>query len=327
MALPSWASVIIALGTAAVVAVCIERLCSRLTRSNFVPAGKHCFITGGSSGLGRGLAIELAKAGADITIVARKLEELESAVLEIKKFRQSESQKVIFISADVTSKDDVVRAFDEAKTKMDRNPDCVFACAGASYPRFFLDYSLEDFDKSIHLNYLGQVYVAHQAASRMRDSAIKGGKIVFVSSMLGMLSFAGYGSYSPAKFAVRGLADTLRNELKQYGIGVHIFFPGGIRSPGFDKENETKPDVTKEIEGANEPQTAEECAKSLMKGLYAGNYMIMVDFISEVLRCTTRGVSPSNNFFLDTFLALVGQPVASGYALYMDYLVKSLKRQ
>lgn len=70
----------------------------------------------------------------------------------------------------------------------------------------------------------------------MRDSAIKNGKIVFVSSMLGMLSFAGYGSYSPAKFAVRGLADTLRNELQQYGISVHIFFPGGIKSPGFDKE-------------------------------------------------------------------------------------------
>ncbi|CAO3594995.1 unnamed protein product [Absidia cylindrospora] len=324
MALPSWASVIIALGAATVVAVCIERLCNRLTQSNFVPAGKHCFITGGSSGLGRSLAIELAKAGADITIVARKLEELENAVLEIKTIRISKSD---FISADVTSKEDVVRAFDEAKTKMDRNPDCVFACAGASYPRFFLDYSLEDFDKSIHLNYLGQVYVAHQAATRMRDSAIKDGKIVFVSSMLGMLSFVGYGSYSPAKFAVRGLADTLRNELKQYGIGVHIFFPGGIRSPGFDKENETKPDVTKEIEGTNEPQTAEDCAKSLMKGLYTGNYMIMVDFISEVLRCTTRGVAPSNNFFLDTFMALVGQPIASGYALYMDYLVKSLKRQ
>lgn len=70
----------------------------------------------------------------------------------------------------------------------------------------------------------------------MRDSSIKGGKIVFVSSMLGMLSFAGYGSYSPTKYAVRGLADTLRNELQQFDISVHIFFPGGIKSPGFDKE-------------------------------------------------------------------------------------------
>lgn len=70
----------------------------------------------------------------------------------------------------------------------------------------------------------------------MRDSNIKNGKIVFVSSMLGMLSFAGWSTYSPTKYAVRGLADTLRNELKRYNIGVHIFFPGGILSPGFETE-------------------------------------------------------------------------------------------
>jgi short-subunit dehydrogenase len=70
----------------------------------------------------------------------------------------------------------------------------------------------------------------------MRDSGIKDGKIVFVSSMLGMLSFAGWSTYSPTKYAIRGLADTLRNELKRYGVGVHIFFPGGIESPGFDIE-------------------------------------------------------------------------------------------
>ncbi|CAO3622939.1 unnamed protein product [Cunninghamella blakesleeana] len=209
---------------------------------------------------------------------------------------------------------------------MGRNPEYTFACAGAALPKMFLDYELQDFDHSINLNYLGQVYVAHQAASRLRDSNIKQGKIVFVSSMLGMLSFAGYGTYSPAKFAVRGLADTLRNELKLYDIDVHIFFPGGIISPGFEKENLTKPPVTKVIEGADEPQTPEECAKSLITGLHAGNYMIMCSFVAELLRCTTRGVAPAQNFYLDSFLALIGQIVGSGYALYADSLVKSLKK-
>lgn len=69
----------------------------------------------------------------------------------------------------------------------------------------------------------------------MRDGKLKG-KIVFVSSMLGLLSFVGYATYSPSKFAVRGLADTLRNELKRYGIDVHIFFPGNIDSPGYVTE-------------------------------------------------------------------------------------------
>lgn len=54
-----------------------------------------------------------------------------------------------------------MRAFDEAKVKMGRNPDFVCACAGASYPKFFLDHTMEDFEKLTILNYLGQAYVAH----------------------------------------------------------------------------------------------------------------------------------------------------------------------
>ncbi|KAG0173882.1 3-dehydrosphinganine reductase [Apophysomyces sp. BC1015] len=269
------------------VACTADFVLSRFLRAPFKPAGKNCFITGGSTGLGKALAMQLAAAGADVCIVARRESELKQAAEEIEASRRNESQKVVYISADVTSKEDVVRAFDEAKVKMGRNPD-------------------------------------FQAAMRMRDSGIQG-RIVFVSSMLGMLSFVGWATYAPTKYAVRGLADTLRNELKRYNIDVHIFFPGGIESPGFDTENLTKPKVTKEIEGANTPQTSDECAKSLLKGLYAGNYMIMTDFVSEILRTTVRGVSPTNNLILDWALAIIGQPIASGYALYMDYAVKSLK--
>lgn len=325
MSLPVWGSVIVALGAATVLAIVGDYIYKTLTRVPFKPEGKHCFITGGSTGLGKSLAVELVKKGADVCIVARRVSELEAAAEEIKLNRKSEKQQVIFISADVTNQKDVVRAFDEANVKMGRNPDFVCACAGASYPKFFLDHTMEEFEKLTTLNYLGQAYVAHQAAQRMRDSKIKDGKIVFISSMLGLISFAGWATYAPTKYAVRGLADTLRNELKRYGIGVHIFFPGGIESPGFDTENLTKPEITKIIEGANTPQTGEECAKSLLNGLYKGNYMIVTDAISQVLRAVSRGVSPTNNLVLDWILAAIGQPLGSGFAFYMDYVVKSAK--
>ncbi|RCH97029.1 3-dehydrosphinganine reductase, partial [Rhizopus azygosporus] len=318
-----WASVLIALAAAAVAIIIGDFFYKKLTRVPFKPGGKACFITGGSTGLGKALAIELAKAGADICIVARRAKELELATHEIKSYCINSNQQVIYISADVTNPKEVAHAFEEANIKLGRNPEFVCACAGASYPKFFLDYSMDEFEKLTKLNYLGQAYVAHQAAQRMRDSNIKNGKIVFVSSMLGMLSFAGWSTYSPTKYAVRGLADTLRNELKRYNIGVHIFFPGGILSPGFETENLTKPEVTKIIEGANTPQTGTECAQSLMKGLRSGEYMIVTDFISELLRCTVRGVSPTNNLLLDWILAIIGQPIGSGYALYMDYVVKN----
>lgn len=70
----------------------------------------------------------------------------------------------------------------------------------------------------------------------MVESKIKDGKIVFISSVLGIMSFAGYSTYSPTKYAVRGLADTLRNELQRYSINIHIFFPGTIFTPGYEVE-------------------------------------------------------------------------------------------
>lgn len=84
MSLPSWASIIIALGAATAIAIVGDYIYKSLTRVPFKPTGKHCFITGGSTGLGKSLAIELVKSGADVCIVARRVSELESAVEEIK---------------------------------------------------------------------------------------------------------------------------------------------------------------------------------------------------------------------------------------------------
>lgn len=91
-------------------------------------------------------------------------------------------------------------------------------------------------------------------------------KLVFVGSTLSFLNFAGYTSYCPPKAAVRSLADTLRNELKLFGIDVHSFFPAGILSPGFENENIAKPQLTKDIEGSDVPLPPLEVAKHLLKG-------------------------------------------------------------
>lgn len=83
MALPTWASVVIALAAALLVAVSADVIYNRLTRKPFKPTGKHCFITGGSTGLGKALAIELIKRGANVTIVARRQSELDKAAKEL----------------------------------------------------------------------------------------------------------------------------------------------------------------------------------------------------------------------------------------------------
>ena len=83
MVVPAWASVLIALGAVAVVALSADHLYNRIIRNPFKPAKKHCLITGGSTGLGKSLAIELIKKGANVTIVARRQSELDKAAREI----------------------------------------------------------------------------------------------------------------------------------------------------------------------------------------------------------------------------------------------------
>ena len=62
------------------------------------------------------------------------------------------------------------------------------------------------------------------------------GSVVFVSSVLGLFGLVGYSQYVPTKYAIRGLAESLRNELKAYGINVHCYFPATILTPGFEEE-------------------------------------------------------------------------------------------
>jgi 3-dehydrosphinganine reductase len=130
------------------------------------------------------------------------------------------------------------------------------------------------------------------------------GKIVFVSSTLGYMSFVGYASYSPAKHALRGtrshssyskahalgsaLADTLHSELLLYGIDVHIFFPPTMETLGYETENLTKPKITKRIEEADDGLTVEQAALGMFRGAHLydirGNY-----YYGLAYRCGKRG--------------------------------------
>lgn len=141
----------------------------------------------------------------------------------------------------------------------------------------------------------------------MVESHVKG-SIVLVSSTVGLMGLVGYSQYSPMKFAIRGLAETLRSELLLYGINIHCYFPGTILSPGYELENKTKPQLTKELEGPpEEGLTPEQCAKGLLKGLARGDFFITTDFQSELFRAATAtgGSIPSNNWLFDRIKASI----------------------
>ncbi|KAG1826562.1 hypothetical protein EV424DRAFT_1390915 [Suillus variegatus] len=238
----------------------------------------------GSQGLGLSLAKLVAQKGAHVSIVARTQSKLDDALKELELLAMPTGGKV---------------------------PDAVFACAGAAKPMYLLEMQPEDLSRGMTNGYWIQAWTAFAAAKQMvREN--KKGKIVLVSSTLGYMSLIGYSSYSPAKHALRGLADSLHSELMLYGIDTHIFFPPTMYTPGFEEENKTKPAITRTIESADEGLTAEQAAAGLLSGVEKGHAHIAADLITSLFRASTRGCAPRSNAALDFVLdlvALVGIPI------------------
>lgn len=132
------------------------------------------------------------------------------------------------------------------------------------------------------------------------------------SSVATFVGLAGYCPYSPAKSAMRSLADTLRSEMNLYNgyrrnpkpdasqpvpdkdIKIHCIFPATIISPGLEQENKTKPAVTHQLEEGDPKQTEDEVAAAAVKGLEKGGFLISTQFLAEAMRVGALGGSARN---------------------------------
>lgn len=111
-------------------------------------------------------------------------------------------------------------------------------------------------------NYFGSLYCIKAALPAMQANS----HIVLVSSGAGLIGIYGYSAYSPSKFAVRGLAESLRGELK-VGVGISIIYPPDTDTPQLAEENKTKPPATKLITATAKVWSAEAVAKEIVKGI------------------------------------------------------------
>jgi len=109
-------------------------------------------------------------------------------------------------------------------------------------------------------------------------------EIVFVSSLASFTVIPGYAGYAPSKAAVRMLADTLREECVLYHIGVRCCFPANILTPGFEIEEQTKPEITRKIEGSAASETPEAVAKKIIERLERGHKHITYQFEGDFVK-------------------------------------------
>ncbi|KAH9933618.1 oxidoreductase [Epithele typhae] len=291
------------------------------------PRGKHCFVTGGSSGAGFALAQLLVRKGAHVSIVARNQANLDDALAKLEKERQSPDQVLKAYSFAVNSEAGSAAALEAAcEPFKGRAPDAVFTCAGASRPGFFVELNEESLRQGLELTYYAQAFTALAATKAMVRTGVKG-KIVFVSSVLGYFSMVGYAAYASGKFALRGLAETLHSEFKLYGIDVHIAFPGTIYSRGYEEENQVKPAITLKLEETDSGDTPEAVATGILSGVQTGRFHITPTFLGNVFRSSTAGASERNSYVVDPLFGLIGYIGLPIWRLGVDSTVKGHREE
>ena len=231
----------------------------------------HALITGGSSGIGKSLASKLAAQGYDVSLIARRHHLLAEAAQEVSRYRQSASQRVAFYPADVSDQSQAETAVKRAIAELGPT-DMVVVSAGVSEPGYFAELATDVFERAMAVNYFGALYVVRAALETM--CARKQGQIVLVSSGAALMGIFGYGSYGPSKFAVRGLGETLRAELRADNISVSIAYPPDTETPMLEEERKTMPPETRLICGLAKTWSADAVAASILSGVRRKRFSI-----------------------------------------------------
>jgi len=123
------------------------------------------------------------------------------------------------------------------------------------------------------VNYFGTVNVLKILLPEMQQR--HSGTIVNISSVAGFIGVYGYSAYGASKYAVRGLTDVLRAELKPYNIQVSIVFPPDTQTPQLEYETQFKPFITKEVAGSAKLLSAKTVAAEILQQVERGKYVIL----------------------------------------------------
>lgn len=256
--------------------------------------GKHVVVTGGSSGIGLATAGLLAAREARLSLLARGADRLTAAAEELRAAGAQVDFRVL----------DVADAAAVAAVLGELGPcDVLVHCAGLARPGRFLELSDEVFREMIEVDYFGTVHVVRAVVPSM--VARGAGSVVAVSSAAGLLGVYGYSAYGPAKFAVRGLMETLRAELRPHGIHVGVVFPPDVDTPQLAEENRWKPAETRAISGTVKPLPAAVVARAIVAGIEKRRFLICPDLSTKVLARFGGVLAPVLNRYFDRKIARI----------------------
>ena len=204
---------------------------------------KNILITGASGGLGRCLAHQLVKCSASTLILsARNIEKLEAVAEECRNitslYAPPETTKVEVVQCDLTDASSVdhlgQRALELCSKRSSGAVDVLINNGGISSRSDFVDTAIEVDEMLMQVNFLSGARLAKRVVPSMMEGGLgnngKGGCIIWISSVQGLLGIPSRTSYAASKFAVQGYCEALRAELAGSDISVHVISPGYIRT-------------------------------------------------------------------------------------------------
>jgi len=184
-------------------------------------AGRVAIVTGGSKGLGRGLALGLAEAGASVVVASRDQVACQAVVDDI----EQTGGKGLAVQCDIGQADDRARLVENTVTKFGRL-DILFNNAGILKPHLTAKVTEEELDQLIAVNLKGPVFMATAALDHL--AADGGGSIINVSALGAYQPMAGIGAYQATKAAVVNWTTTMAREWADIGIRVNLLVPGPV---------------------------------------------------------------------------------------------------
>lgn len=233
-------------------------------------AGTTALVTGATGGLGNAIARALANAGSTLVLTGRRADSLESLANEL-------SARTLV--CDLAKDSDITRLVELA-----HDVDVLVANAALPASGDIFDYTTDQIDHALDVNLRAPLMLTRALGPRMTER--RRGHLVFISSLAGKAASPGSALYSATKFALRGFAHGLRQDLHGTGVGVSVVLPGFVRDAGMFAESGAK------LPPGIRTVSPEEVARAVVRAIENDQGEVVVAPIEVRFGATLGGLAP-----------------------------------